>query len=136
MYRYKWKRIPGDIDYCKGEEGLEAIFHFNVKSSTKPENHILFSYTYPYTFNDMIYSMKEVQDKASTNKLIYYDQQVLCESLEGRPMFEYTLTTKKALEEKKPVVYITCRVHCGESPGSYMLQGVVDKLLKFDQRQS
>ena len=61
------------MDYCKGEEGLEAIFHFNVKSSMKPDHHIFFSYTYPYTFNDMVLSMQEVKDKAATNELIYYD---------------------------------------------------------------
>ena len=86
--------MPGEVDYCKGEEGLEAIFHFNVKSSIKPDHHIFFSYTYPYTFNDMIYSMNEINAKAASHEMIYFEKQVLCESLEGRPMFELTLSTK------------------------------------------
>lgn len=74
FYRQKWKRVPGEVDFCKGEEGLEAIFHFNVKSSIKPDHHIFFSYTYPYTYNDMIYSMNEINAKAVTHEMIHFEK--------------------------------------------------------------
>jgi len=50
FYRQKWKRIPGESDYFKGEEGLEAIFHFGLKHNMKANDHIFFAYTYPYTY--------------------------------------------------------------------------------------
>lgn len=50
FYRQKWKRIPGEIDYSKGEEGLEAIFHFNLKNSFKTDDHVFLAYIYPYNF--------------------------------------------------------------------------------------
>lgn len=32
----------------------------------------------------------------------------------------------------KPTIFITARVHCGETPGSFMLQGIIDMLQDFD----
>ena len=43
-----------------------------------------------------------------------------------------TISTQEAVKQEMPVVFLTCRVHCGESPGSYMLQGVLDKLTNFN----
>tara|TARA_B110000285_G_scaffold156458_1_gene174598 strand:+ start:165 stop:305 length:141 start_codon:yes stop_codon:yes gene_type:complete len=43
-----------------------------------------------------------------------------------------TISSKTAVAEEKPVVFFTGRVHCGESPASYMLQGVLDKLTDFE----
>ena len=36
----------------------------------------------------------------------------------------------------KPVIFLTCRVHCGETPGQFMLQGILDKLADFDDEQT
>ena len=41
-----------------------------------------------------------------------------------------TLCKQSALENK-PTIFFTGRVHCGETPASYMLQGVIDLLTKF-----
>ena len=45
-----------------------------------------------------------------------------------------TLTSQKSFSEDAPVIFLTGRVHCGETPASYMLQGVIDKLTDFDDR--
>ena len=37
---------------------------------------------------------------------------------------------------QKPVIFLTCRIHCGETPGQYMLQGIIDKLMDFDDLQT
>ena len=50
FYRQKWKRVPGEIDYSKGEEGLEAIFHYMLKSNFKKDDHVFLAYIYPYTY--------------------------------------------------------------------------------------
>ena len=47
-----------------------------------------------------------------------------------------TLTSKKAMLEEKPVCFFSCRVHCGETPGSFMLQGVIDMLCDFENPQT
>ena len=35
----------------------------------------------------------------------------------------------------KPVIFLTSRVHCGETPGQFMLQGMIDMLADFDNVQ-
>jgi hypothetical protein len=45
-----------------------------------------------------------------------------------------TIGSKKSIDEEKPVVFFTGRVHCGETPASYMLQGVLDKLTDFGNK--
>lgn len=68
------------------------------------------------------------------NDKVHFEQQVVGTSLEGRPLTQITIASLKALEADKPVIFFTGRVHCGESPASYMLQGVLDKLTDFENR--
>ena len=77
----------------------------------------------------------------------YFHRETLTKSLEGRPLELVTLsgingiTTVKEdplpiintldggetlpersfIFESKPVIFVTCRVHCGETPGQYMV---------------
>ena len=77
-YKQKWKRVPGIMDQIKNEEGLEAIFHFTVKSTLKKSDYIFFSYAYPFTYQDQQYSILELQNKCekynyhSINKIHYF----------------------------------------------------------------
>lgn len=50
FYRQKWRRVTGEMDYVKGEEGLEAVFHYQVKTNFKKDDHVFLAYIYPYTF--------------------------------------------------------------------------------------
>jgi murein tripeptide amidase MpaA len=47
-----------------------------------------------------------------------------------------TLSSKKAMEERKPVIFMIGRVHSGATPSSHMIQGVLDKLTVFDDLQT
>ena len=125
-----------ELIYEKGEEGLEATFSYSLKSSFAKSDHILFAYIYPYTYQDCVLSIQEVEAKCAKQAHIHFDQRVIGKSLEGRPLTQMTIASNKALEEDRPVVFFTGRVHCGESPASYMLQGVLDKLTDFENRQT
>lgn len=64
FYRQKWKRINyADLIYEKGEDGLEATFSYSLKTSFAKSDHILFAYIYPYTFQDSLLSIQEVEKK-------------------------------------------------------------------------
>lgn len=80
----------------------------------------------------MEYSLQEVQNKCLANNEVYFNKKQLCESIEGRPVDQITLSSQNAILENKPVVYLSNRVHCGETPGQYMLQGILEKLTDFE----
>jgi len=121
FFREKWERLPGPIDYQQNENGLEAIFHYDIKENVQSTDYILFAYTYPYNYNDCEWAINEFESKMKAAEKMHFEREVLCKTLEGRDMHLLTFCSNSALELEKPVVFFTGRVHCGESPGSYML---------------
>lgn len=102
----------------------------------KKTDFVFVAYSYPYTFNDVIYSINEAQEKCLENDLVHFECRELVRSLEDRPLHMLTICSKKALIDQKPVVFLTGRVHSGESPSSYMIQGIIDKLMDFGDPQT
>lgn len=51
-------------------------------------------------------------------------------------MHQITLASQDAYLARKPVVFLTSRVHCGETPAQYMLQGILEKLMDFEDVQT
>lgn len=81
--------------------------------------------------------MAEIQQKVDTQKdKIYFERKTIGQSFEHRPLEMFTLCSRKALEANKPVCIFSCRVHSGETPASYMLQGCIDMLTNFSDKQS
>lgn len=77
-----------------------------------------------------------MEQKYSQNQEIHYERSKLTESLEERKVELITISSKDAYNKQKPVVFLSCRVHCGETPAQYMLQGVLDKLTDFEDPQT
>jgi hypothetical protein len=82
---------------------------------------MLFAYSYPFSLNDIDHSIRRVQNKFLASDYAYFNKKTLVNSVEGRPMHMLTLASQDAFLAKKPVVFLTCRVHCGETPAQYML---------------
>ena len=72
--------------------------------------------------------------KCETQSNVYFEEHKIGDSCEDRPLVQFTLSSKEAIETKKPIVHLTSRVHSGETPASYMLQGLLDKLTEFNDR--
>lgn len=87
FFRQPWKRITSEVEYIKGEEGLEVIFEHCVSPTFTNTDHVFFAYIYPYTFSDMLYSIREVEYKCKQNEKVFFECKELVKSLENRPMY-------------------------------------------------
>ncbi len=64
-------------------------------------------------------------------KTTFCTRRTLCLSLAGNKVEMLTVTSKNNLENlpKRKGVFLTARVHPGESVGSWMMKGVIDYLI-------
>eukprot|EP00356_Strombidium_inclinatum_P004528 CAMPEP_0170485668 /NCGR_PEP_ID=MMETSP0208-20121228/4879_1 /TAXON_ID=197538 /ORGANISM="Strombidium inclinatum, Strain S3" /LENGTH=142 /DNA_ID=CAMNT_0010759377 /DNA_START=591 /DNA_END=1019 /DNA_ORIENTATION=+ len=103
----------------------------------KKGDYLYVALAHPYSYADYLLSLKEVAEKCKINEnQIFCQVDQLCTSLEGRDVHLLTLASHHAIETRRPIIFLTGRVHAGESPGSYLVQGVLDKLTNFESEQS
>ena len=109
------------MQFIDQEDNDGVWFECPVPQNLEQSDHILFAYTYPYNMNDIKYSTKKIEEACATQQNIHFEKTKITESLEGRDIEILTLSSKQAYQQSKPVVFLTCRVHCGETPAQYML---------------
>ncbi|CAC5420170.1 AGBL4 [Mytilus coruscus] len=101
-------------------EGMSPL----VKSTSRPKwvripaKHVYY-YRCPSALQMMCY------------KCLVFSGELLCLTVQQRRLDMITITNPDNLdpEETKRVVYVTARVHPGETPASYVCQGVIDFLI-------
>lgn len=91
--------MAGEVDYLKGEEGTEAVFHHTLKETFTPTDYVVFAYIYPYTCQDLLIHMVEIEKKVAqfnssqSEQKVVFARQEICRSLEDRPMHLMCLTS-------------------------------------------
>ena len=99
--------------------------------------------------------MDEIEARLAKHSNIYFNRELLYYSLEGRKMELITISSQDMITEdretippdskglfphaernpksrplrfspKKPVIFLTSRVHPGETPGSHVLNGLIE----------
>lgn len=95
---------------------------------------VFFAFCYPYSYSDLQQSLDELDLRfASKDGNIFFKRELLCHSLDQRRLDLITITRNGDENRKsKPVVFISARVHPGETPSSFVLKGFMDFLLKED----
>jgi len=66
--------------------------------------------------------------KSRTDTEFFFNHEVIGYSLEGRSVDLYSIGLNDGHEAERKTIFMTSRVHCGETPGSYFLQGVLDMI--------
>ena len=116
------------------------------------EEETFFAFSPPFSFQDSVEQMDAIEKLLKQHPNIYICRDILCYSLEGRPMEVVTISSRdgisgepeQAPEDKeclvfpygcnslkfpeKKVVFLTSRVHPGEAPGSHALNGFLQLL--------
>jgi hypothetical protein len=123
----EWQRLPTEVEFTNKSK-LGIYFEFPLDDSIDETDYLLFSYVYPFNLNDIeLQSRKLLKAAAKHPTQLSVKQKVLVRSIEGRSVKLLTVTSPEAPLDA-PVIFLTSRVHSGETPASYMLQGVLNLL--------
>lgn len=137
--REYWQRLPSRSVYyykCprhKMNYVLSFVFEFDSEEDT-----YWFAYSFPYTYGDLQQYLHTI-DKLC---LPFYKRELLCRTLQHRRVDIVTIgpdgTAEKGYSIRsnpsnpRRLVFISARVHPGESPASYMCHGLIDLLLSSE----
>ena len=128
-----WHHDGDNILYYRNgivREDTEAPYYSLTFSYTfkHKRDQVYFAYSFPYTYTQLTKYMYELETDPYKSKFI--TKKMLCRSLAGNPCEYLTITNSQSpipMSQKRGV-FISSRVHPGETVGSYMMKGVLDFL--------
>ncbi|XP_078484968.1 cytosolic carboxypeptidase 6-like isoform X2 [Ciona intestinalis] len=128
--RPKWQRIPSKTVYyyrCP-DHRKNYVMSFLFCFDRAEENEVYhFSYSYPYTYSRLQTYLERIEKK----QLNYFKRDLLTLTVQQRRLDLLTITAHENFNDsdRKNVVFVTSRVHPGESPASHIVQGFLDFIL-------
>lgn len=123
-----WSR--GGSSYYYGLErskGLRSYVEFDIKFPYNNDT-VYISYCLPYTYSELIRNIETWKSISKGSMKV----ETLCYSYKKRPCPKLTITSPRSgdgIRIKKKNIFLTARIHPGESNGSYVLHGLIDFLL-------
>ncbi|KAL4490339.1 hypothetical protein ABPG72_004378 [Tetrahymena utriculariae] len=141
---------------------LVLTFEYTFDKENSEQEEVFFCFSYPYEYQKCIDMIQKLQEDYSNDEDIYLHQEVIVQSAQQRNIHLITISSQDGLLDKeeeyfqqplfpfreketrakrfranKPYILITCRVHPGETPSSYALEGMIKFLLnKKDSRSA
>ncbi|CAF0774359.1 unnamed protein product [Rotaria sordida] len=88
------------------------------------------AHCYPYTFTDL---KNDLDYLSSIRSQEVFRRDILCESQAGNSCFMITVTDESVPMSEKKIVFITARIHPGETNSSYMMRGVLEFITSDDK---
>ncbi|KAJ8304681.1 hypothetical protein KUTeg_018264, partial [Tegillarca granosa] len=147
-----WTRVGTDICYYKNHfarspqatGGVKGKTYFTATFTVKFKHNkdvCYMAYHYPYTYTTLQTHLL-AWERICDHTQIFFRRQKLCNTISGNSVPVLTITaqpknfSKEAVEELKsrPYVFLSARVHPGESNASWVMKGSIDYLLS--KRQS
>ncbi|XP_041369383.1 cytosolic carboxypeptidase 1-like [Gigantopelta aegis] len=145
--RGMWKRSGTDICYYKNHFIRSSLTTGGVKGKSyytatftlvfKYNRDVCYlAYHYPYSYTTLKVHL-QMWDMQCDPRSIYYNCQTLCETISGNALPVITITAQpKTLDQEsieefrsRPYIFLSGRVHPGESNSSWVMKGTIDFLM-------
>ncbi|XP_066450865.1 cytosolic carboxypeptidase 6 [Eleutherodactylus coqui] len=126
--RPKWQRLPSkNVYYYRCPDHRKNYVMSFAFCFDRDDDVYQFAYCYPYTYTRLQHYL-EYLDRLN---LDYVHRELLGLSVQQRRLDLLTITSPVNLvsEAEQRVVFITARVHPGETPSSFVCQGIIDFLV-------
>ncbi|KAK7146510.1 hypothetical protein R3I93_014072 [Phoxinus phoxinus] len=144
--RPQWVRTGSDICYYKnhfsrssiaagGQKGKSYFTMTFTVTFQHKDDVCYFAYHYPYTYSMLKMHLQKLS--ALSTAQIYYRQEDLCETLGGNscPLLTITAMPESSSNDhisqfrSRPVVFLSARVHPGETNSSWVMKGTLEFLM-------
>lgn len=128
--RPKWQRIPSKTVYyyrCP-DHRKNYVMSFAFCFDRADEGEVYhFAYSYPYTYSRLQNYLEKIEKK----QFNFFKKETLVLTVQQRHLDLLTITSPENLRKptKQKVVFVTSRVHPGESPASHIMQGFIDFII-------
>ncbi|XP_068599840.1 cytosolic carboxypeptidase 6 [Brachionichthys hirsutus] len=126
--RPKWQRLPAkNVYYYRCPDHRRNYVMSFAFCFDREDDIYQFAYCYPYTYSRLQHYLASLERR----NLPYLQREQLGLSVQQRRLDLLTITNSdhQSPEREKKLVFLTARVHPGESPASYICQGVIDFLV-------
>ncbi|XP_011238955.1 cytosolic carboxypeptidase 6 isoform X2 [Mus musculus] len=126
--RPKWQRLPPkNVYYYRCPDHRKNYVMSFAFCFDREDDIYQFAYCYPYTYTRFQHYLDSLQKK----NMDYFFREQLGQSVQQRQLDLLTITSPENLREgsEKKVIFITGRVHPGETPSSFVCQGIIDFLV-------
>ncbi|XP_064147238.1 cytosolic carboxypeptidase 1 isoform X5 [Loxodonta africana] len=142
-----WIRVGTDICYYKnhfsrssvaagGQKGKSYYTITFTVSFPHKDDVCYFAYHYPYTYSTLQMHLQKLES-AHNPQQIYFRKDVLCETLSGNscPLVTITAMPESNYYEhicqfrNRPYVFLSARVHPGETNASWVMKGTLEYLM-------
>ena len=117
-YAYQVTRRPKN-------KAKRASLQFQIKFP-HDDDEVCLCYAIPYTYSDLTRSIGRWMSMAKPG---WMKLEKLCDTVAGRECPLLTLTNPDAPDANKKCIFVTGRIHPGESNSSFMVHGLIDYLL-------
>lgn len=152
---YNWKRL--NMDYMINLDEKTNLLSIKFDYFFPENRYVLFAFCFPWSYEKneayLNFIKKNYSDNYN-NTNIYYHDEILILSKEKRKVHLLTITSKNNVDfskkelnfagmfpdknrcnltlHDKHIIFITARVHPGETPGTFIFNGILKSLLDSD----
>ncbi|VEN41263.1 unnamed protein product [Callosobruchus maculatus] len=152
----RWERIQDKPAYSLSEEIFTLSFKFRTPENI--DSIMYFAFTYPFTYLELEKMLVNLDSrylhiKPLCNDDVYYVRETMLQSVEGRNVDLITISSYHGITTEhetrlknmftgdtprpfkfvgKKVIFVSARVHPGETPSSFVFNGLLNLLLNKD----